>query len=244
MRRVKISYGMILICGDPTGIEQPLGAAFRSRGAQVDVSVRNYSEAAAMLETTEYSMVLLLAADDSPNCLRLAEKAARERSNAATVVLTYTISARVRKSFYRAGAARCLVMPMTVGEICTAVSDQLGYADRRDKYRDMYELMKQLGFPVKLNGFEYLLYAVTLTVDDPARLGSMTGTLYPEIASRFGVTAAQAERSLRYLSESLDSTSVFCRFYGLRSGESLNNRELIALTADLYVCYMRDKLGM
>lgn len=60
------------------------------------------------------------------------------------------------------------------------------------------DLMRELGVGPALLGFEYLVCAVGLVVEDGGYLGRMTKGLYPDVARRFGTTAARAERAMRH----------------------------------------------
>lgn len=57
---------------------------------------------------------------------------------------------------------------------------------------------ERLGLPPHYKGYRYLIEGIWLVILHPAWLNSVTRTLYPAIAQRFGVNPAQVERSMRY----------------------------------------------
>ena len=59
-------------------------------------------------------------------------------------------------------------------------------------------VLNRLGIRISSRGHQYLAYAVKLIQIDASLLFSVTGTLYPAIASCYGVTAASVEHAIRY----------------------------------------------
>lgn len=57
---------------------------------------------------------------------------------------------------------------------------------------------ERLGLPPHYKGYRYLIEGIWLVVLHPSWLNSVTRTLYPAIAQRFGVNPAQVERAMRY----------------------------------------------
>ena len=60
------------------------------------------------------------------------------------------------------------------------------------------KLLKKLGIPVNLNGYNYIRYALLICCENPSIMVNITKTLYPAIAKKFNINYNQAERSIRY----------------------------------------------
>ncbi len=58
-------------------------------------------------------------------------------------------------------------------------------------------LLKRIGVPVKLKGFEYLKSAICAVVSDPAAIELITKNLYIDIAREHNTSACCAERAMR-----------------------------------------------
>lgn len=103
----------------------------------------------------------------------------------------------------------------------------------------LYGILKDLGAPPSLSGFDYTLYAVKLlyhTADKP----EITKIVYPMIANRFDSTPAQVERSLRtfvqaiiYRGDTRTIQRVFGNVYNDRSGSITNKDFLYGLRYEL-----------
>ena len=58
-------------------------------------------------------------------------------------------------------------------------------------------LMRQLGIPAHLKGYQYLRKAIIMAMKDPAVMDGVTKILYPDIAKCYGTTASCVERAMR-----------------------------------------------
>jgi len=63
---------------------------------------------------------------------------------------------------------------------------------------DCEEILRELGLPSRFSGYQYLVCAVCMAREEPWRLNRVTVDLYPAVAQRFGKTACNVERSIRY----------------------------------------------
>lgn len=63
------------------------------------------------------------------------------------------------------------------------------------------DLLTEIGCPCNARGYSLLTYAIQLIVDDPTYLEGITKRLYPELATRFGITQSATERAMRHCIE-------------------------------------------
>lgn len=59
----------------------------------------------------------------------------------------------------------------------------------------------ELGIPQNVKGYDCLMVAVLLAVDEPEIIHAMTKELYPRVADLFNTTASRAERAMRHALE-------------------------------------------
>lgn len=62
-------------------------------------------------------------------------------------------------------------------------------------------LLRELGVSQALLGFNYMVYAINLVVDDEEYINGVTTKLYPAVAKKFDTTAPRAERAMRHAVE-------------------------------------------
>ena len=67
--------------------------------------------------------------------------------------------------------------------------------------RQIITMLRKLGVPANLLGYEYLKTAIELCLADKSAINRMTKQLYPAVAKHHGTTASRAERAIRHAIE-------------------------------------------
>ena len=100
------------------------------------------------------------------------------------------------------------------------------------------EILKEMGMPVNLVGYDYTHYGIKLVLEDKTLASRrVTTALYPAIAARFDTTASRVERGIRYaIRSTFDriSPGLLEKYFGntIRCGkDSPTNREFLAVLA-------------
>lgn len=97
-------------------------------------------------------------------------------------------------------------------------------------------IIKELGIPANVGGYDCVKYAVELMVNDPTLKKAITKSLYPMVATKFDITPMRAERLIRYAikrgwSSAKAETKVLLFGHSV-SGEKPKNGEFIVTVAD------------
>ena len=108
----------------------------------------------------------------------------------------------------------------------------------RNLETDVTNIIHEIGVPAHIRGYQYLREAIQMSVKDMDMLGSITKTLYPEIAKKYETTPSRVERAIRHAievawnrgrMETLDALFG----YTINTGKGKpTNSEFIALIAD------------
>ena len=70
------------------------------------------------------------------------------------------------------------------------------------KRKELIERMiRRLGVPASLTGYEYLVQAISMGYEEPAYIKAITKKLYPEIAKANNTTVSRVERAIRHAIE-------------------------------------------
>lgn len=99
-------------------------------------------------------------------------------------------------------------------------------------------MLRKVGIPANLKGYQYLRTAIIMAVKDMEVLDGITKILYPDIAKKYNSTTSRVERSVRHAIEvAWDRGSEILVEELLGSGVSFakgkpSNSEFIALFAD------------
>lgn len=99
-------------------------------------------------------------------------------------------------------------------------------------------MIHEIGVPAHIKGYQYLRESITLAVNDPDIINSITKILYPTIAKRFETTPSRVERAIRHAIEvawNRGNPDVLNNLFGytISNGKGKpTNSEFIALIAD------------
>lgn len=98
----------------------------------------------------------------------------------------------------------------------------------------VFAILKRVGMPPHLKGYNYTDYAIKLSLADPSYLNELTKRLYPDVAVQFNTTASRVERSIRHAVESVFDRcdpEIISNLFGCTMGRNrgkLTNGEFIA----------------
>lgn len=109
------------------------------------------------------------------------------------------------------------------------------------------DLLRDLGSPCHLVGYEQVVYAIKLVISNTEYLEKITYRLYPEIAKKFNNTPSRAERAIRHLIETAwlrhdteDAFRIFGNTIDINRGKPTNS-EFIAACAATVKRRMRER---
>lgn len=100
------------------------------------------------------------------------------------------------------------------------------------------DIMRQIGVPAHIKGYQYLRTAIDLSINDEEMLESVTKLLYPTIAKMYSTTSSRVERAIRHAIEvawDRGDVEVLSSYFGytIQSNRGKpTNSEFIAMIAD------------
>lgn len=105
---------------------------------------------------------------------------------------------------------------------------------------DVTNLIREIGIPAHIKGYQYIREGIIMSVKDPEMLNYITKFLYPTIAQKYRTTTSSVERAIRHAIEvawnrgKLDSMEELFG-YNVNSGKGKpTNSEFIALLSDKF----------
>ncbi|MCM3738781.1 sporulation transcription factor Spo0A [Oceanobacillus luteolus] len=123
-------------------------------------------------------------------------------------------------------------------EFKTKVPKQKKVTKTHNLEANITNIIHEIGVPAHIKGYMYLREAITMVYNDIELLGSITKTLYPQIAKKFNTTASRVERAIRHAIEvawnrgNIDSISALFGYTINISKAKPTNSEFIAMVAD------------
>lgn len=100
------------------------------------------------------------------------------------------------------------------------------------------EIMRQIGVPAHIKGYQYVREAIILSVNNGEMMSSVTKILYPTVAKTYGTTSSRVERAIRHAIEvtwdrgDIDVLSSYFGYTIQNERGKPTNSEFIAMIAD------------
>ena len=142
----------------------------------------------------------------------------------------------------QSGASYFMVKPVSAENLESRIFEVINNDSHKDGSRQLDERISNIfisiGIPAHIKGYQFLREAVTLAVEEPEIIGSITKKLYPTIAERFETSSSKVERGMRHAIEvawNRGKIENINNIFGLKiynRNEKPTNGELIALIAD------------
>ena len=113
---------------------------------------------------------------------------------------------------------------------------------RLTKEQEIYisELLKEIGAPTHLLGYDYIKFAILLIAKDKSYLRQITKKLYPAIAEKFETTPSRVERAIRHCIEvsfnrakAEKMEEIFSYTININTGK-LTNSEFLAVLGEYF----------
>ena len=100
------------------------------------------------------------------------------------------------------------------------------------------DIMRQIGVPAHIKGYQYLRTAILLCVRDSEMMNSVTKLLYPTVAKQYSTTPSRVERAIRHAIEvawDRGDVEVLSEYFGYTIQNTRGkptNSEFIAMISD------------
>jgi two-component system response regulator (stage 0 sporulation protein A) len=154
---------------------------------------------------------------------------------------------RFESELFSAGADYCFIKPFELNimaERLMQISGWSQYPARQTERSDsdleivISDIMRQIGVPAHIKGYQYLREAITLSIKSPDLMHSVTKVLYPTVAKNNKTTPSRVERAIRHAIEvawdrgDVDVLSSYFGYTIQNSRGKPTNSEFIAMISD------------
>ena len=230
----------------------------RDEELQVVGTACNGEEAYKMIKTKEPDVVLLDIVMPKLDGLGVIDKVKKDKTlkKFPTFIMISAIGQeRVTEDAFKLGADYYIMKPFDndmlinrikyVGKVHRTPAEIKNVVIRdtvnHKKYvleNEITGMIHEIGVPAHIKGYQYLRESITLAVNDPDIINSITKILYPTIAKKFETTPSRVERAIRHAIEvawNRGNPDVLNDLFGytISNGKGKpTNSEFIALIAD------------
>lgn len=166
------------------------------------------------------------------------------------IVVTNFISGYINNRLNSIGIDYLLMKPLNLDNLTSIIKEMQNQVVTYDNSKELIEkeeleldaeiteILHEVGVPAHIKGYMYLREAILLVIENVDFIGSITKTLYPEIALRFSTTASRVERAIRHAIEiawvrgNVDAISDIFSYTISYNKSKPTNSEFIAMISD------------
>jgi len=173
----------------------------------------NGKETLRVLKSQEVDVLLLdifMPEVDGLDVLKELSKGEYVRPNKIIMFTAFT-SRNVMNQAARYGADFFILKPFDANKIIQTIHELFEEDEMDEDFKislidvdkTIAKYLDELGFPSSITGYKYLKDCAIFVFENIELLGSITKSLYPQIAKKYDVTPASVERAMRHAIESV-----------------------------------------
>lgn len=238
----------VLLADDTQSFGRNAQEALRTNGFEVVTVSKDGTKVCSMLESQCFDVVIMDVFMAGLDALGVLGKMKSGADRPLVILLSSIDNAEFEQKMMQAGANYYFLKPVNTqtlaqrtvqltqwqSESTTIVAKDLAH----NLEVVVSDIMRQIGVPAHIKGYQYLREAILLCVNDNDMLGSVTKLLYPTVAKTFLTTSSRVERAIRHAIEvawDRGDVDVLSSYFGYtiqnQRGKPTNS-EFIAMIAD------------
>jgi len=239
----------VLIADDSASFGKECKKELESAGFDVVLTGKDGMRVMSLLDSQHFDAVLMdvfMAHADGVEVLEHIEKSLAEKP--LVLLISAMDNAEFEEQMISAGADYYFIKPVTPQSVAKRIERLSSWKTEKQKRTAeisdndievvISDIMRQIGVPAHIKGYQYLRTAIKLSVEDSDMLGSVTKLLYPTVAKIFNTTSSRVERAIRHAIEvawDRGDVDVLSSYFGYtiqsQRGKHTNS-EFIAMISD------------
>lgn len=240
----------VLIADDSAQFGKACQKELKNAGFDVVLTAKDGLRVMSIIDSQHIDVVLMDAFMPNGDAIEILEHMNNSLNEKPLVAVISSVDSQdFEEQMINAGANYYFIKPVTALSVAKRISSLASWKSEKKK-RELGEIsdneidvvisdiMRQIGVPAHIKGYQYLRTAIKLSVSDSEMLGSVTKLLYPTVAKMYNTTASRVERAIRHAIEvawDRGDVDVLSSYFGYtiqsQRGKPTNS-EFIAMIAD------------
>ena len=247
---------MRVLIAEDDAVGKACKSEMEKRGIETELIKKDGNKVIERIDSRHYDVVLMDVFMSGADGVEVLEHMNDSLSEKPLVMLFSTVDNSVfEEQMIKAGADYYFIKPISPSTVAKRVENlscwrsekQQKTAMRTDTDIELVisDIMRQIGVPAHIKGYQYLRKAIMLCVEDSEMMGSVTKILYPTVAKEFKTTSSRVERAIRHAIEVAwyrGDVDVLSSYFGYtiqsQRGKPTNS-EFIAMIADKITLALR-----
>lgn len=247
---------MRVLIAEDDAVGKACKSEMEKRGIETELIKKDGNKVIERIDSRHYDVVLMDVFMSGADGVEVLEHMNDSLSEKPLVMLFSTVdNSEFEEQMIKAGADYYFIKPISPSTVAKRVENlscwrsekQQKTAMRTDTDIELVisDIMRQIGVPAHIKGYQYLRKAIMLCVEDSEMMGSITKILYPTVAKEFKTTSSRVERAIRHAIEvawDRGDVDVLSSYFGYtiqsQRGKPTNS-EFIAMIADKITLALR-----
>ena len=247
---------MRVLIAEDDAVGKACKSEMEKRGIETELIKKDGNKVIERIDSRHYDVVLMDVFMSGADGVEVLEHMNDSLSEKPLVMLFSTVDNSVfEEQMIKAGADYYFIKPISPSTVAKRVENlscwrsekQQKTAMRTDTDIELVisDVMRQIGVPAHIKGYQYLRKAIMLCVEDSEMMGSVTKILYPTVAKEFKTTSSRVESAIRHAIEvawDRGDVDVLSSYFGYtiqsQRGKPTNS-EFIAMIADKITLALR-----
>lgn len=240
----------VLVADDTQQFGKECEKELKNAGFDVVLTAKDGNRVISVIETQQIDAVVMDAFMSNGDAIDVLDYINNSPSEKPLVVLMSSMSSQdFEEQMIKSGVDYYFIKPVSPQSVAKRIVRLASWKAEKNKRSvstlsesDMdiviSDIMRQIGVPAHIKGYQYLRTAIKLCVNDNDMLGSVTKILYPTVAKMYNTTASRVERAIRHAIEvawDRGDVDVLSSYFGYtiqsQRGKPTNS-EFIAMIAD------------
>lgn len=240
----------VLVADDTQQFGKECQKELKNAGFEVILTPKDGSRVISVIESQHIDVLVMDAFMSNGDAIDVLDYIDGSLSEKPLIVLMSSLSSQnFEEQMIKAGVDYYFIKPVSPQTVAKRIARLSSWKTEKKKreFSSMNEsdmdivisdIMRQIGVPAHIKGYQYLRTAIKLSVNDSEMLGSVTKLLYPTVAKMYNTTASRVERAIRHAIEvawDRGDVDVLSSYFGYtiqsQRGKPTNS-EFIAMIAD------------
>lgn len=240
----------VLIADDSAAFGKECKKELETAGFEVVLTGKDGTRVISLLDSQHFDVVLMDVFMSHADGVEVLEHISASLPKKPLVLMLSAMdNAEFEEHVISAGADYYILKPVSAQSVAKRImrisvwkSSNMKKAERTISENDLdvviSDIMRQIGVPAHIKGYQYLRTAIKLSIEDADMLSSVTKLLYPTVAKTYATTSSRVERAIRHAIEvawDRGDVDVLSSYFGYtiqsQRGKPTNS-EFIAMIAD------------
>ncbi len=239
----------VILTGDGTELGRNCAGVLRTSGCEVKLIAKDGKIALSEIISGNYDVAIIDAFMSNLDALGVINEVAKKKNKPFIMVMSGSDNQRFEQEILSAGADYYFLKPFELNVLAQRLSELAGWQNTSEKELTksqqsndlevtISDVMREIGVPAHIKGYQYLRQSIILTVNDPELMHAVTKLLYPTVAKTNHTTPSRVERAIRHAIEvawdrgDVDVLSSYFGYTIQNSRGKPTNSEFIAMIAD------------